>query len=101
MKTRSFSLAAQILRNNQIAVGGGLNKSQLAPLVHTVTPRPNEPPMTTHGDYRLASQINTSLSSALWPHSYAPGKTSYEVAHPKIVPHQARLTVEFLANWLP
>ena len=70
-------------------------------LVLIVTPRPNGPPVTTHEDCRLAPQTNTSLSSALWPHSCAPRKTSQEVTHPKIAPHQARLTVEFLANELP
>ena len=38
------------------------------------------------------------LSNALWPHSCAPRKTSKKVTHPKITPHKARLTVEFLAN---
>ena len=70
-------------------------------LIPFVTPRPNGLPVTTHGDYRLAPQTNTSLSSALWPHSCAPKKTSQEVTHPKIAPYQARLTVEFLANGLP
>ena len=70
-------------------------------LIPFVTPRPLGPPVTTHGDCRLAPQTNTSLSSALWPHSCAPRKTSQEVTHPKIAPHQARLTVEFLANGLP
>ena len=70
-------------------------------LIPFVTPRPNGPPVTTHADCRLAPQTNTSLSSAHWPHSCAPGKTSQEVTHPKIAPNQARLTVEFLANELP
>ena len=69
-------------------------------LMPFVTPRPNEPPVTTHGICRLTPQTNTSLSHALWPHSCAPGKTSQEITHPKIDPHQARLTVEFLANVL-
>ena len=68
--------------------------------ISNVTPRPNEPPVTTHGICRLTPQTNTSLSHALWPHSCAPGKTSQEITHPKIDPHQARLTVEFLANVL-
>ena len=66
-----------------------------------VTPRPLGPLVTTHGDWRLAPQTNASLSSAIWPHSCAPEKTSQEITHPKITPHQAYLTVEFLANWLP
>ena len=66
-----------------------------------VPPRPNEPPVTTHRDCILAPQINTSLSSTLWPHSCARRKTSQEAAHLKIDPHQARLTVEFLVNGLP
>ena len=68
---------------------------------YIVTPRPLTPLMTTHRDSRLALQINTSLSSALWPHSCALGNTSQEITHPKIAPHQAHLTVEFLANGLP
>ena len=66
-----------------------------------VTPGPLGQLVTTHGDCRLAPKTNTSLSSALWPHSYAPGNTSQEVTHTKIAPHQARLTVKFLANGLP
>ena len=69
-------------------------------LIPFVTPRPLGPPVTTHGDCRLASQTNTSLFSVLWPHSCAPEKTSQEVTHLKIVPHQARLIVNFLANGL-
>ena len=63
--------------------------------------RPLEPSVTTHEDCKLASQTNTSLSNALWPHSCALEKTYQEVTHPKIASHQARLTVEFLANRLP
>ena len=33
--------------------------------INNVTPRPNEPPVTIHGDCRLAPQTNTSLFSAL------------------------------------
>ena len=66
-----------------------------------VTPQPNGSSVTTHGNYRLAPQTKTSLSSALWPHSCASGKTTHEVSHPKIAPHQARLTMELLAKGLP
>ena len=63
-----------------------------------VAPQPLEPPVTIHEDCKLALQTNTSPSSALLPNSCAPRKTSQEVTHPKIAPHQARLTMEFLAN---
>jgi hypothetical protein len=45
-------------------------------LIPSVIPRPNGPLVTTHRDCRLAPQANTSLCSALWPHSCAPKKTS-------------------------
>src|SRR5690348_16423185 len=45
-------------------------------LIPFVTPRPLRPLVTTHRDCRLAPQTNTSPSSALWPHSCAPEKTS-------------------------
>ena len=65
------------------------------------TPRPLGPLVTTLGDCRLAPKTNTSLSSALWPHSCALGKTFQEVTHLKVAPYQARLIVEFLVNGLP
>ena len=66
-------------------------------LIPFVTPRPNGTPVTSHGDCKLAPQTNISLSNALWPYSCVPRKTSQEVTHPKITPHQTRLTMEFLA----
>ena len=56
------------------------------------------PLMTTYKDYRLALQTNTNLISVLWSHSCPPRKTSQKVTHLKITPHQARLTMECLAN---
>ena len=66
-----------------------------------VTPRALGLQVTTYGDCRLAPKTNTSLSSALWPHSCALGKTFQEVTHLKVAPYQARLIVEFLVNGLP
>ena len=70
-------------------------------MINNVTLRPLGPLVTTHGDCRLALQTNTNLSSALWPRSCAPQKTSQEITHPNIAPHQTPLIVEFLANGLP
>ena len=78
-----------------------INHGRKIALIPFVTPRPLGLPVTTHGDCRMALQTNISFFGALWPHSCAPGKTSQEVTRPKITPHQARLTVEFLANRLP
>ncbi|AES98742.1 hypothetical protein MtrunA17_Chr5g0430971 [Medicago truncatula] len=47
-------------------------------------------------DCRLTPQTNRSLFSVFCPRSHAFRKAFKKVIHPKIVPSQARLTVEFL-----
>ena len=78
-----------------------LSQGRRVALIPFVTFRSLGLPMTTHGDCRLGPQTNTSLFKALGPYSCALWKTSQEVTHFKIAPHQARLTVEFLANGIP
>ena len=65
---------------------------------YIVTPWLLGPLVTIHLDCRLAPQTNISLLRALCPHSCAHNKTSQEVTHPKIVPLQICLTMEFLTR---
>jgi len=78
------------------------SQSWVAPDTICNTPTPSRVGVVTRNSFknrRLAPQITISLSGVLRPRSHAAWETSQEVAHPKIAPQQAHLTVEFMCTF--